>query len=87
VNAALNRQRQLRILSSRLGRIIRSIRRKVEGKPALEEAFALAAVVCLDLALCGLMPLMNPDRARSVRREVRQIEISCGRNLARRPLA
>jgi hypothetical protein len=41
VDAALNRQRQLRILSSRLGRIIRSIRRKVEGKPALEEAFAL----------------------------------------------
>src|SRR5256885_668063 len=34
-------QRQLRILRSRLGRIIRDIRRKIEGQPALEEAFAL----------------------------------------------
>ena len=34
-------QRQLRILKSRLGRIIRDIRRKIEGQPALEEAFAL----------------------------------------------
>ena len=34
-------QRQLRILRSRLGRIIRNIRRKIEGQPALEEAFAL----------------------------------------------
>ena len=33
-------QRQLRILRSRLGRIIRDIRRKIEGQPALEEAFA-----------------------------------------------
>src|ERR1700733_6506248 len=32
-------QRQLRILRSRLGRIIRDIRRKIEGQPALEEAF------------------------------------------------
>jgi hypothetical protein len=29
-------QRQLRILRSRLGRIIRDIRRKIEGQPALE---------------------------------------------------
>ena len=36
-------QRQLRILRSRLGRIIRDIRRKIAGQPALEEAFALAA--------------------------------------------
>jgi IS5 family transposase len=34
-------QRQLRILRSRLGRIIRDIRRKIEGQPALEQAFAL----------------------------------------------
>src|SRR3954466_13208810 len=34
-------QRQLRILRSRLGRIIRDVRRKIEGQPALEEAFAL----------------------------------------------
>ena len=34
-------RRQLRILRSRLGRIIRDIRRKIEGHPALEEAFAL----------------------------------------------
>jgi IS5 family transposase len=34
-------QRQLRILRSRLGRIIRDIRRKIEGQDALEEAFAL----------------------------------------------
>ena len=34
-------QQQLRILRSRLGRIIRDIRRKIEGQPALEEAFAL----------------------------------------------
>jgi IS5 family transposase len=34
-------QRQLRILRSRLGRIIRDIRRRIEGQPALEEAFAL----------------------------------------------
>lgn len=34
-------QRQLRILRSRLGRIIRDIRRKLEGQPALEQAFAL----------------------------------------------
>ena len=34
-------QRQLRILRSRLGRIIRDIRRKIEGQTALEEAFAL----------------------------------------------
>jgi hypothetical protein len=33
--------RQLRILRSRLGRIIRDIRRKIEGRPALEQAFAL----------------------------------------------
>jgi len=33
--------RQLRLLRSRLGRIIRDIRRKIEGQPALEEAFAL----------------------------------------------
>jgi hypothetical protein len=32
-------QRQLRILRSRLGRIIRDIRRKIEGRPVLEEAF------------------------------------------------
>ncbi len=31
----------MRILRSRLGRIIRDIRRKIEGQPALEEAFAL----------------------------------------------
>jgi transposase, IS5 family len=34
-------QRQLRILRSRLGRIIHDIRRKIEGQPAVEEAFAL----------------------------------------------
>jgi IS5 family transposase len=34
-------QRQLRILRSQLGRIIRDIRRKIEGQPALKEAFAL----------------------------------------------
>jgi IS5 family transposase len=34
-------QRQLRILRSRLGRIIRDIRRKIEGRPVLEKAFAL----------------------------------------------
>jgi IS5 family transposase len=34
-------RRQLRIVRSRLGRIIRDIRRKVEGEAALEEAFAL----------------------------------------------
>src|SRR6202522_3022995 len=34
-------QRQLRILRSRLGRIIRDIRRKIEGQATLEEAFAL----------------------------------------------
>ena len=34
-------QRQLRILRSRLGRIIRDIRRKIEGQAALEDAFAL----------------------------------------------
>ena len=34
-------QRQLRILRSRLGRIIRDIRRKIEGQPVLEDAFAL----------------------------------------------
>ena len=33
--------RQLRLLHSRLGRIIRDIRRKIEGRPVLEEAFAL----------------------------------------------
>jgi IS5 family transposase len=33
--------RQLRILKGRLGRIIRDIRRKIEGQPELEEAFAL----------------------------------------------
>src|SRR6202046_2201020 len=38
---ARRHQRQLRILRSRLGRIIRDIRRKIEGQPALEEAFAL----------------------------------------------
>jgi transposase, IS5 family len=34
-------QRQLRLLRSRLGRIIRDIRRKIEGRPVLEEALAL----------------------------------------------
>ena len=34
-------RRQLRILRSRLGRIIRDIRRKIEGQPALEGVFAL----------------------------------------------
>src|SRR5476651_2454283 len=34
-------QRQLRVLRSRLGRIIRDIRRKIEDQPALEEVFAL----------------------------------------------
>ena len=34
-------QRQVRILRSRLGRIIRDIRRKIEGQAALEEMFAL----------------------------------------------
>ncbi|WP_247440358.1 IS5 family transposase, partial [Bradyrhizobium sp. CW7] len=34
-------QRQLRILRSRLGRILRDIRRKIGGQPALGEAFAL----------------------------------------------
>ncbi|MET4038350.1 hypothetical protein ABIC03_000035 [Bradyrhizobium sp. RT6a] len=34
-------QRQLRILRSRLGRIIREIRRRSEGQPVLEDAFAL----------------------------------------------
>ncbi len=34
-------QRQLRVLRSRLGRIIRDIRRKIEDEPALEEAFVL----------------------------------------------
>ena len=34
-------QRQLRILRSRLGRIIHDIGRKIENHPALEEAFAL----------------------------------------------
>ena len=34
-------RRQLRILRSRLGGIIRDIQRKIEGQPALEEAFAL----------------------------------------------
>jgi IS5 family transposase len=34
-------KRQLRILRSRLGRIIRDIRRKIEGQPVLEETFAL----------------------------------------------
>lgn len=34
-------QRQLRILHSRLGRIIRDIRRKIEGRPTLKDALAL----------------------------------------------
>src|SRR5271154_584743 len=34
-------QRQLRILRSRLGRIIRDIRRKIEGQTTLEQEFAL----------------------------------------------
>lgn len=34
-------QRQLRIPRSRLGRIIRDIRRKIEDQAALEETFAL----------------------------------------------
>jgi IS5 family transposase len=34
-------QRQLRLLRSRLGRILRDIRRKIEGQPALEDTFAL----------------------------------------------
>ncbi|MBB4396672.1 hypothetical protein GGD62_005799 [Bradyrhizobium sp. ERR14] len=34
-------QGQLRTLCSRLGPIIRDIRRKIEGQPALEEPFAL----------------------------------------------
>ncbi|MGY3573096.1 hypothetical protein ACVMB1_000300 [Bradyrhizobium sp. USDA 4504] len=34
-------QRQLRILRSRLGRIIRDVRRKIKGHATLEEAFAL----------------------------------------------
>src|SRR4051812_33400854 len=34
-------QRQLRILRSRLGRIIRDIHRKIEGQTVLENAFAL----------------------------------------------
>jgi IS5 family transposase len=34
-------QRQVRILRSRLGWIIRDIRRKIEGQAALEEMFAL----------------------------------------------
>jgi IS5 family transposase len=34
-------KRQLRLLRSRLGRIIRDIRRKIEGQPALEDVFAL----------------------------------------------
>jgi hypothetical protein len=34
-------QPELRILRSRLGRIIRDIRRKIEGQAAIEEAFAL----------------------------------------------
>jgi transposase, IS5 family len=34
-------QRQVRILRSRLGRIIRDIRRKIEGQAALEEMFAI----------------------------------------------
>lgn len=33
-------RRQLRLLRSRLGRIVRDIRRKIAGQPALEEAFA-----------------------------------------------
>ena len=35
--------RQLRLLRSRLGRIIRDIRRKIAGRPELEEVFASAA--------------------------------------------
>ncbi|MGY2933050.1 hypothetical protein ACVWZ6_002652 [Bradyrhizobium sp. GM6.1] len=35
-------QRQLRILRSRLGRIIRDIRRKIEGQAVLENAFTLS---------------------------------------------
>jgi hypothetical protein len=35
------KQFKRRILKSRLGRIIRDIRRKIEGQPALEEALAL----------------------------------------------
>jgi hypothetical protein len=34
-------QRQFRLLRSRLGRIIRDIRRRIEGQSALEKAFAL----------------------------------------------
>ena len=34
--------RELRFLRSRLGRIIRDLGRKIEGQPALEEAFAAA---------------------------------------------
>lgn len=39
-------RRQLRILRSRLGRIIRDIRCKIEGEAALEEAFALPQRRC-----------------------------------------
>jgi IS5 family transposase len=35
-------QRQLRLLRSRLGRIIRYIRRKIIGQTALEQAFAVS---------------------------------------------
>jgi transposase, IS5 family len=37
----------LRILRSRLGRIIRDIRRKIEGQPALEEAFVSGGCILL----------------------------------------
>src|ERR1700739_1818915 len=35
-------KRQLRLLRSRLGRIIRDIRRKIEGQAVLKNAFALS---------------------------------------------
>ena len=47
-------QRQLRILRSRLGRIVRDIRRKIEGQPALEKAFALPKRDFLRLVLTAL---------------------------------
>jgi IS5 family transposase len=51
-------QRQLCILRSRLGRIIRDIRRKIEGQPALQETFALLHDIVAELE-AALQPSTN----------------------------
>ena len=72
-------RRELKFLRTRLGRIIRDIRRKIEGDPALEDR----------LVRCSTRPPGSPSRAASARSQgvlVARPEVECiGKGKARAP--